>query len=203
METTTPQPGAEPLTGSIRRLGDIPDTRDPREEDVDTMADSPKGATAETVQSATDWFLSDEHIAPDLFVHTIEVDVGPPQEARWITWKVRPLDTDEMTAIRRQAQQAPNRQGRRLGARGEEDQAQFMRLVVVTASIDPDFHAVAQAKRIADPTLVLKERLAHKPGIVDLIAGEIITLSGYDDDAMRDEGAGTASIKKQIRAAGN
>jgi hypothetical protein len=56
-------------------------------------------------------------------------------------------------------------------------------------TIKPDLKAIADGIGTQDVGEVLKRRMAHKPGLIDQIASEVLTVSGYNDDDVRDVGA--------------
>lgn len=132
--------------------------------------------------AALEWFLSSEADDP---TKAIQVDVGVGEE-RWIDWTIRPIDLDALRRIRRLATVGPR-------GRQEVDDAQANLRIVVDGTVDPDLKAIAARLGIADPALALRQRFAAKPGLLGLIAGEILALSGYDDEKVREaEAAGNS-----------
>lgn len=139
----------------------------------------------EVQQSALDWLLSDDP-EEDMGFEKFEIDVAPPgRESQWITWTVRPLNAEELKAARRLAT-GGNRQQRRSAQAAEPDLSEVNARIVQIATIDPDLAEAAQKKGIADPVFILKHRFRNKPGLVDQIASKVLTISGYEEEAIRD-----------------
>lgn len=131
---------------------------------------------------ATDWFLSDTD-ETDL-THTFQINVGSIKQKRWIDWTVKPVDMDRLRKIRRQAQQG-NRMQRRAG-NSEFDEVTANVQIVLDGTISPDLRQAAQQIGVADPGIAVRSRFAHKPGLLAQIAGEIMSISGYDDEDVRE-----------------
>lgn len=146
--------------------------------------------SAEQVDAATEWFLSDDE-DPD--TDYFEMNVGTPEEPRWIGWTIRSVDTEVLKRIRRQGE---NRSSRRRGGGvglGDIDPQEANARIVLEGTITPDLYEVAQKKGVqntADPSVgamqVLKHRFRRKPGLIDQIAGRIMDLSGYNEDDLRE-----------------
>jgi hypothetical protein len=146
------------------------------------------------------WFLSAEDDYSDaLPTKTLEINVAPAgSPERFIPWTIRAIDQDELLAIRRQAggSREQRRRAASAGLGGDVDPTLANLHMVVAATVDPDLRAAAVAKGVTtDPAYVLKHRLAHKPGLIQQIAAEVMLFSGFDDEDVRDA--------KEVRAAGN
>lgn len=149
---------------------------------IKKLAD-PKGAEKASEgekMDALEWFLSDDS---DAFTHTMELNVGTPNKPKWIGWEMKPVDLDTLRRIRRQA--AGNRKSRR-DNNGEIDEVEANLRIVVEGTVSPDMKEVAKAKGILDPADALRFKFQHKPGLLGQIAGEIMALSGYDDEDLRE-----------------
>jgi hypothetical protein len=147
---------------------------------MEALSRDAKVNTAEA-QSATEWFLSEdpeEDVEP---THTIELNIGVGEQERWITWVVRPIDGDELRRIQRQTQQ--------LRRRGRQDEFQVDQLgnlkVIVVGSVEPDIQAIAEQQG-KPPEAILLKRFARKPGLVAQLSAQIMALSGFDDEDVRD-----------------
>jgi hypothetical protein len=139
----------------------------------------------EVQQSALDWLLSDDP-EEDTGFEKVEIDVAPPgRDSHWITWTFRPLNAEELKAARRMAV-GGNRQQRRAATTADPDLTEVNARIVQMATIDPDLNEAAQKKGIADPVFVLKHRFRNKPGLIDQLASRVLTISGYEDEAIRD-----------------
>jgi hypothetical protein len=166
------------------------------------VADAPKPeeVDAEERQNALEWLLSDESDADAAGHESYEVDVAPPgKPSLWVTWVVRPLNAEELRAARQMAQRSGrNRQQRRAGTQitaEDTDVAEVNLRILTMATVDPDLIKAAETKGVADPAFVLKHRFRFKPGLIDQLASKVLTISGYEEEAIRDP--------IEIRAAGN
>lgn len=139
------------------------------------------------VMEATDWLLQSfdtEQVA----VHRLTLDVGAPTHPIEIPWTIKSVDGAELRRIRaRGADSLQGKQARAKGAIADAEAAYRANLAVVVAgTYDPDLVVVAQMRGLADPTQLIEEAFKNKQGLVDQVAGEIMSLSGYDDEAVRD-----------------
>lgn len=132
-------------------------------------------------QDALEWFLAAEDDT-DL-THTFQINVGGPTEKKWVDWTIKPVDMDRLRRIRQKAQQ---QQSRRSRAQGEFDGLAANVAIVVEGTVSPDLRTAAKQLNAIEPGMVVRSRFAHKPGLLDQIAGEIMSLSGYDDDDVRE-----------------
>lgn len=139
----------------------------------------------EVQQSALDWLLSDDP-DEDTGFEKFEIDIAPPgRDSHWIKWTIRPLNAEELKAARRLAV-GGNRQQRRSAQAADPDLSEVNARIVQIATIDPDLNEAAQKKGIADPVFILKHRFRNKPGLLDQIASKVLTISGYEEEAIRD-----------------
>lgn len=138
----------------------------------------------ETEQTdALEWFLSDEE---DLVPEDIEINVGSRSRPNWIKWAIIPVDQDVLRNIRRQATaKQSGRRGR--AADSEVDEGTASAKVVVAGTAHPDLKAAAKQKNFADPSDAVKERFQRKPGLIVQISGQIMDISGYDEEDVRTE----------------
>jgi hypothetical protein len=146
--------------------------------------------TEHNIDSATEWFLSDE---PLVSQKNVEINVGTDEAKRWITWTITSVDGEVLKRIRREGESGGNRRQRRAGGASEIDPQEANARIVVEGTISPDLAEVARRKGLpetADPKYgavqVLKHRLRDKPGLIDQLAGEIMSLSGYDEEDLRE-----------------
>lgn len=153
---------------------------------IEAVADKKKLSSKETVD-ALDWFLADDD---GDFTHELRLNVGTRDKERWISWEIQPVDLDTLKKIRRLAQ-AGSRAQRRSGNPGELDEVEANLRIVLEGTASPDLKAIAAQMDYKDPAEVLKYRFRHKPGLIGQISGEIMSISGYDDDDIKDvEAAG-------------
>jgi hypothetical protein len=170
----------------IRRLEE--DDRPPAEglDAVEAAANAALGhgkLKPEEQVEALEWFLSPTDDT-DLS-HTFEINVGSPTQPKWTKWTIKPVDMEKLRKIRRQSQQTGNRRERRSGS-GEFDEMTANVQIVVEATVYPDLRDAARTLGIVDPATAVRTRFSHKPGLLTQIAGEVMSLSGYDDEDVRE-----------------
>ena len=129
---------------------------------------------------ALEWFLSATDDA-DL-THTMQINVGGPNDPRWLDWTIRPIDGDKLRAIRRRA---TSKQRRAAGLPEFDDMSANIE-IMIEGTVSPDLRAAAKSMKMIDPAIGVRTRFSHKPGLVTAIANEILSISGYDDDDVRD-----------------
>lgn len=147
--------------------------------------------------TALDWFLSD---APVPVEYSFDINIGNPRDQRWVKWTIQAVDVDVLRRIRKDAEgPRRTRRARVPGETPEVDQQEMSARIVVAGTIDPDLREVARMKGAPehpDPDVaaiqILKHRFQHKPGLIDQLSIEIMALSGYDDEDIREHAAGKA-----------
>ncbi len=149
---------------------------------ISAAADGKKLSNKET-ENALDWFLSDEN---EEFTQELKLNVGSHSKPKWIVWEIRPVDLDTLRRIRRQAQAEMSRANRRAGQVGEIDEVEANVRIVLEGTATPDIYAIAKQKGDVDASTTLKRRFSHKPGLIGQISGEIMSISGYDDEDVRE-----------------
>lgn len=173
-------------TGDIRQVeGGEPSGQDA----IRRVADKPPKDQA-THDSALDWLLSDEPEETDDDTLPLRLNVGGAREGteKWIIWTIQSVDGEVIRRIRRTAAgQGGGRQARRAAQGGDDELAN--RRIVVAGTADPDLKAAAGQKGIADPATLVEQKFRKKPGLVQQLVMEILSLSGYDDDDVREVGA--------------
>lgn len=181
----TPPSTSGGSTPELRHAGDL----------IDRVAAADQEVTDEERVDALEWLLADEG-DPEYdsgLTKPLELNVGTDTDPRWIEWTVQAVPEAEIKSIRRMTSGA-NRQQRRSGQENPLDQADEFNLRVATiGTLKPDLMALAQKRGIADPAKALQMRFRRKWGLISLIAGEVVALSGVDEEAVRDG--------KEIRAA--
>lgn len=145
---------------------------------------SPEGQS-----QALKWFMA---TAPDASVKEVKVkklNFGTSTKPEWVEWKVRPIGLDVLRGIRKKA--ANTREARRTGT---ADEYLVNLQIVVAATVDPD---IKEASRLMyeqgigpnDPVENLRTRFQGKPGYITQLAGEILSLSGFNEDDVTDADA--------------
>jgi hypothetical protein len=174
------QAQALPPPTALRGREDRPQEDRPVPEVLDSLSnDRPVSDTEAT--SALEWFLSEEPDEDGEQTHVIEINVGIGENEHWIAWTVRPIDGDVLRRIQRQTS-AMRRRGR--GDDLAVDQLGNLK-VIVAGSVDPDIETLAEQQG-KQPEAVLLRRFAKKPGLIAQLATQIMALSGFDDDDVRD-----------------
>ena len=144
-------------------------------------ADKPPELSAENQHSALEWFLNPDPNNDVVPTRTIEINVGV-NEPHWIKWVIQAVDVDMLKRIQRES--AGNRASRRAGA--EMDEITASARIIVEATVEPDVRAAASSMGIRDPAEALRMRFSKKPGLLGQITAEIFSLSGYDDEDVRE-----------------
>ena len=147
---------------------------------IAAAADGKKLSEGEKLD-ALDLFLSSEEVSQ---TEVIELNVGSRNSPRWIEWEVKPVDLETLRRIRKQATST------RRGEQGEIDEIAANLRIVVEGTVTPDLKVIAKQQGIIDPADALKLRFGRKPGLLGQIAGEIMSVSGYDDEDVREVDAG-------------
>jgi hypothetical protein len=160
-----------------KEVAPVPDEKADGAEAVRAAAKGRQLST-EAENAAVEWFLSDE--AP--MTKVIEINVGPEDKKHWIPWEIRPVDLDVLRRIRQRSQD--NRDARRGGTGIDEIQANLQ--ICVAGTVKPDLREMAAKRQVAAPEEALRLRFVQKPGLLGQIAGEILSISGYDDSDLRD-----------------
>lgn len=145
-----------------------------------------KGAESlskQEVVDATEWLLTD---TPDDYTYEFEINVGTPRVPKWTNWTIRPVDLDTLRRIRKAASGQTRSAQRRAQATGDLDEVEANVRIVVEGTVEPDLRQAASNLRVVDPGDVLRRKFAHKPGLLGQIAGEIMGISGYDDEDIRE-----------------
>lgn len=136
------------------------------------------------VMSAMEWFLSDD--ADLSYTHTIQINVGPPTKEIWVEWEIQAVDLDTLKRIRKSAQGGTKAEKRRAQQTGELDEVEANIRIVVEGTVAPDLKEIARNARLTDPGEALRRKFRHKPGLLGQLSGEIMSISGYDDEDVRE-----------------
>lgn len=152
---------------------------------IAAVANDEKNVREDEVGDALDWFLADD--AAD-YTYELELNVGPPRRPYWVTWVIKPVDLDTLRRIRKEAT-GGNRAQRRARDTGEIDEVEANLGIVIAGTVSPDLKVAAQQEQ-RPPDELLRIKFARKPGLLGQIAGEIMGISGYDDEDVREVDAG-------------
>jgi hypothetical protein len=156
----------------------------------------PPPLSSEEQADATAWLLSSFEGEEGPAVQHLVINVGSREAPKKIPWTVRGLQRDAIAKIREQAEGSrERRRGANLGLLGDPEAAFRGNLrLVLLGTVEPDIKALA-AQKNTPPEWFLRGAFAEKGGLIDYLAGEILALSGFDEDAVED-----ALV---VRAAGN
>lgn len=154
------------------------------------------------VLDATAWLLEafDERDEP--VEKTLQLNVGSSTNPKWMPWVIKAVEGPQLRAIRARAADEMSERGRRGNAAQRNSilddsntAARANAEIVLAGTVVPDLKATAQMRQLADATILVEEAFKRKPGLVDQVSTEIMELSGYDDEAVRDD--------MEVAAAGN
>lgn len=168
---------------STQAATDTPPSETPKTDAVAKAAEArdPRELTPTDVADATAWFMEED--SEEVASKTFELNVGVKSE-RWIRWTVQAIDRDRIRQIRKMSQPRAARRG---GAGiGSEDEMLVNLRIAAEGTLDPDLHDPKLRRGIADPAEALRMRFHAKPGLIDQIAGEVLSVSGYDDEDIRE-----------------
>jgi hypothetical protein len=138
-------------------------------------------ATPDEWAETTEWLLSDE--PTEVITRKLRVRIGGSDEdPRFASFIVGAISMDTIRLAERDASGA-NRAQRRGGTGNQKYDEQRANLrVIVEATLKPDLKEISGAKGVADPTELLQKRLSHRPGVIAQIAGQVMAISGFDDN---------------------
>jgi hypothetical protein len=181
---TGPQ-GRQAGTASGQPLTDVAERAPEAKSDAEAVRAAAEGQKLQPEEhaSALQFFLDARADAPQgVSTKTLELRVGE----RWFDWTIRPVDMDTMRTIRKRAMDT--KQARRSG---DVDENRVNLAMVVAGTVSPDLQDEARkAHRDGigppDPVQVLKMMMQDKPGYIAQIAGEIMSISGFDDEDVRE-----------------
>lgn len=136
--------------------------------------------------SALDWFLNEDPSAAAEETELKELNFGTQDNPKWVPWTIKAVPMETMRSIRKKAQ------GTRLArTTGETDEYRVNLEIVVEGTVDPPIkEATATLNRegrfSGDPVDALRAKFQPKPGYIAQLAGAIMTLSGFNDEDVRD-----------------
>jgi hypothetical protein len=179
----------------IRRPQPDDDDEAPRaREAIARAAKDPNAMTPEEVVDATDFLLDDDPDNDAPLEDTVELNVGTPAKPVWMKWTIRAIEEDTLAQINRMGAANVNRQQRRQRSKAVDTTMTNAR-VVAAGTVYPDLTQLCRDKGIADPAMLVRMKFRRKPGLLIQLAGEVLTLSGFDDDDVRES--------QEVVAAGN
>jgi Phage XkdN-like tail assembly chaperone protein, TAC len=185
-------PAAPASTPAPRPDGDTPDRKPPETLERLAGAEGPRGASGAGVNGqeadeALRWLLEDAPDEGDLPSKEITVNVGSADKPRKVTLTIRGVDEQKMRQIRERVQNRAERRRRGPGS-GTVDENEVNVRVIAEAIVKPDLDDVCRQLQINDKSMWVRKKLAHKPGLITQIAGEVYQLSGYDEDDIEEPG---------------
>lgn len=151
---------------------------------------------SEAIRDASEWLLQSAAHNEDI-THLLELNVGSHTKPELIRWRIRAVDGPVIRKIREEA--AGNREQRRAGVSLLNDANRVFAAnvkIVVEGTVEPDLKALAAREGHPAAGLMLEDAFRKKQGLIDQIAGEVMAISGYDDEDVRDareQGAASSS----------
>lgn len=117
----------------------------------------------------------------------LKVNVGSDKEPKRVRWLIQPVEDTEITKIRDAARTKGTRAQRRSGT-AEVDENLVARRIVVEGSVVPDFRELAKRLNLVDPADAVSAYFNKfgKTGLITQLSGEILGLSGWDDEAIQE-----------------
>jgi hypothetical protein len=137
----------------------------------------------EDLAAATEWLLSDEQT-----VNTRKLRIrvgGSDEDPLYVGWVIKAIGVDVIRSAEREASGA-NRAARRAGSQYDELKANLR--IVAQGTVAPDVAAAANAKGMRDPASWLERKFRYRSGVLTQIAGEIMSLSGFDAEDVKAAG---------------
>jgi hypothetical protein len=190
--------GFDPDLDVERVDGEPGDPRDLIEKAAGEGPDKPPPELSTEEQAdATAWLLSSFEGEEGPAVQHLVINVGSREAPKKIPWTVQSLQRDAIAKIREavDGSRERRRSANQLGILGDPEAAFRGNLrLVLEGTVEPDIKALA-AQKNTPPEWFLRGAFAQKGGLIDYLAGEILSLSGFDEDDVED-----AVV---VRAAGN
>jgi hypothetical protein len=117
----------------------------------------------------------------------LKVNVGTAAEPKRVRWLIQPVDDTEITRIRDGARTKGTRAQRRNGT-ADVDEGLVARRIVVLGTVTPDFKELAKRLNLVDPADAVSAYFKKfgKTGLITQLSGEILGLSGWDDEAIQE-----------------
>jgi hypothetical protein len=141
----------------------------------------------EELVSATDYFLATaEDAEVKVEPKELKLNVGTKEKPAWVRWAIMPVEDTEITKIRKSALVGTRAQRRKGDA--EADEALVSRRLVVRGTVDPDPAELARTMQLVDPADAVQRFFARygKTGLITQISGEILSISGWDDEDIQE-----------------
>jgi hypothetical protein len=145
-----------------------------------------KKLSAEEVHDALELFLADDESAVE--PKALTLNVGTLKKPKKIRWTIVPIDDQVIAQIRKSSVTGSRAQRRR--GEGDVDDVLVARRIVARATVEPDMKALVEAMNEpphpsgpAPEDAILKYfRKFGKTGLIVQISGEILNISGYDEE---------------------
>jgi hypothetical protein len=142
------------------------------------------------MQSALDFYLKSEEQAeaePEVEPKPLKLNLGTKEKPEWVRWVIMPVEDTLITKFRRESQVGTRAQKRRGDA--EVDEARVALKVVRAGTVDPDPKELARAMQTGpDPLDAIRAffKRKQKTGIITQVSGEILSISGWDDEDVQE-----------------
>lgn len=189
--TETSQPSEQEVERLVKARQEA--RRQREAEEGDSSEDRPVGQVVraaargeklaeDEVHDALEFFLAQEGEEVEIEPKDLKLNVGTTANPKFIRWVIQPVDDAEIVQIRKRATKGSKAARRRGDA--EVDENLVARRIVVKGTIEPDIGELAKQLRLVDPAdaLLTYFRKFGKTGLILQISGEILNISGYDED---------------------
>lgn len=137
--------------------------------------------------SALEWLLSDDPDVGRIGTRTLRINVRSEDSPLEVDWTVRAIDGDE---LRRIANESNSPRARRREASGGQDELDYHCRVIAAATVVPNIRDAMKQMGAPNPSRFIRDRFAHKPGLIPQISAEIMGLSGFDESHVQEVDAG-------------
>lgn len=136
-------------------------------------------------QDAMELFLGAEEV--EVEPTPLKLNLGTKQTPKYVEWHIVPIEDREITRIRNQARTQGTRAQRRRGE-AEVDESLVARRIVAKATVKPDLAVLGKRIHMADPSDVIYAYFKKfgKTGLITQISGEVLSISGWDDDDIQE-----------------
>ncbi|MET0604177.1 MAG: hypothetical protein ABW167_19490 [Baekduia sp.] len=139
------------------------------------------------IVGALDYFLATEQDAEVTVEPTeLKLNVGTKGERKLIRWVIAPVEDTRITAIRKESVKGTRAQRR--SGQAEVDETLVSRKLVVEGTVDPDPRELARTMGLSDTADAIHAFFKRfgKTGLITQISGEILSVSGWDDEDLQE-----------------
>lgn len=138
--------------------------------------------TDDEIHDALEFFLAQEGEEIELEPKSLKLNLGTETKPKYIRWVIQPVEDSEIVRIRKMSQKGTKAQKRR--GEAEVDENLVARRIVLKGTVEPSLPDIAKALDLVDPAdaLYVYFKKFGKTGLILQISGEILNISGYDEN---------------------